>query len=209
MILLEILGSTLAVIPLTFSHVMGFFLKARIDLPELLSQIPADHSLAPLIYEAERLNPNMPVRMREARVDKDWEQGSSPLPPGAIRKGDTVAALVSAANMDPAAWPYADHFIADDLGVSAPAGATGPMRPLSRYLMFGVQWGDKYCWGADRVAMPVLEACLAQAGRLQGLRGVAGPKGAAQLLAGVTIGMPARFSHILPKTPRKPVPSPS
>ena len=233
MILLEIAGSTLAVIPLTFSHVMEQLFDKRIDLSWLLGAVSSKMPLSRIIYEAERLNPNMPVRMRACQHDTVLAGGPDEGVKDTIKAGDAVVALIAAANMDPRVFHDRTRFHLQDAGVCpmrlAGAGAgrattnakadaeamsleaatmsealnpTGkPMRSDKDYLLFGVQGSQKYCWGASKVAMPVLEACLAQAGRLQGLRRVAGPRGEPQKLAGVTIGLQARFSRVLEKSP--------
>ena len=206
MILLEIAGSTLAVIPLTFAHVMEELFDKRIDLSRLLGAVNRQMPLSQIVYEAERLNPNMPVRMRFCQEAKAW-----PATGDRIEPGDAVAALISAANMDGRVFTQPHRFHLKDGGLCpmGQGGARGdkahqePKREERDYLLFGVAGSAKYCWGASKVAMPVLESCVAYAGRLQGLRRVAGPRGEAQTLAGVTIGLQARFSRVLTETPRK------
>lgn len=233
MILLEIAGSTLAVIPLTFSHVMEQLFDKRIDLSWLLGAVSSKMPLSRIIYEAERLNPNMPVRMRACQRDSVLTGGLGGAATDTIKTGDAVVALIAAANMDPRVFHDQTRFHLQDANVcpmrlvgaelgrattNAKAGTEAisieaetmtealnpwgkPMRSDKDYLLFGVQGSQKYCWGANKVAMPVLEVCLAQAGRLQGLRRVAGPRGEPQKLAGVTIGLQARFSRVLEKSP--------
>lgn len=222
MILLEIAGSTLAVIPLTFSHVMEQLFDKRIDLSWLLGAVSPSMPLSRIVYEAERLNPNMPVRMRACRMNSVLaDQGGGPVK-DTIKAGDAVVALIAAANMDFRVFHDPKRFHLQDSGscpmrlaaeTADPDAATitearnpagDPMRSEENYLLFGKRGSDKYCWGADKVAMPVLEACLAQAGRLQGLRRVAGLRGEPQKLAGVTIGLQARFSRVLETSPHKP-----
>ena len=55
-LLLEIVGTTMASIPLTFGGVMEGLLKYRIDLNMLIRK--PDVCPSRIIYEAERLNPN-------------------------------------------------------------------------------------------------------------------------------------------------------
>ncbi len=62
--------------------------------------------------------------------------------------------------------------------------------------MFGVPGSHKDCWGRNRIAMPVLQECIRACSRLTGLRRVAGPTGEPQKLAGVTIGLLARFTRL-------------
>jgi len=203
-ILLEILGSTLAVIPLTLGSVMTKLLELRIDLSLLLPRLK-DGGAAHIIYEAERLNPNSAVRVRRclhAVSDKrlSW-----------IQPGDFVAAVIAKANMDRKVFWRPERF---SLGESDPqsdflaphvkttSGQTHPRDPKN-YLLFGVQKSEKYCWGAGPVAMPVLEECIHACGRLQGLRRVAGPLGEPQKIGTVTVGLPARFTRILSKDTRE------
>jgi deferrochelatase/peroxidase EfeB len=187
-ILLEIIGATLTIIPLTFSSVMTGLMKFRIDLPVLLARLDPK-GVRQLIYETERLNPNSPVRMRRCEVATDLGNGEW------IEQGDAVAALITAANLDPEIFNDPRRF---SLAPHDPL-SDGPERDTSEYLLFGLE-GDgsrKFCWGRDRVALPVLEECVIACGRLQGLRRVAGPRGEPQTLVNVPVGLPARFSRIL------------
>jgi Dyp-type peroxidase family len=210
-ILLEIIGSTLAVVPLTFASVMQMLMQSRIDLSALLPELT---SAGPerIIYEAERLNPNMPIRMRRCTRSTHFfsaeESEESAIARGdTAQKDDTVAAVVKIANLDPAAFAHPERFSLNGVGISA-----GPERLAENYLLFGVPrtpgivdeglQSQKYCWGADRVAMPVLEECVKAAGRLQGLRRVAGEGGEPRKMAGVTISLPARFSRVLSHAPQ-------
>lgn len=185
MILIEILGSTLAVIPLTFASVMTSLLNLRIALPALPRLDNA--AIEALIYEAERLNPNLPVRMRHCEADTDWSRELG------IAAGDSVAALVAAANMDPRKFPDPARFSLRRAGIG-----DAPAREIEDYLLFGVPGSHKDCWGRNRVAMPVLQECIRACSRLTGLRRVAGRAGEPQKLAGVTIGLLARFTRLTP-----------
>lgn len=201
-VLLEILGSTLAVIPLTFGSVMAKLLELRIDLPMLLPRL-ADEGVGHIVYEAERLNPNSAVRVRRCVHAVEDEKLSW------IQEGDFVAALIAKANMDRKIFWRPERF---SLGESDPrsdflkkyvdSDETHP-RALKNYLLFGVEGSNKYCWGAGPVAMPVLKECIYAAGRLQGLRNVAGPLGEPQKIGTVTIGLSARFTRILSKDARE------
>ncbi|HEY8572057.1 hypothetical protein [Phenylobacterium sp.] len=209
LLLLEILGTTLAVIPLTFASVMEQLLKSRIDLRALLDQTGLGVNATRIIYEAERLNPNVPVRMR--RCERDIELAAEKvavvippvLPEGSedkaavIKKGEYVGTLINAAHLDPRRfdmpqlfWPFA----------GAPPLGSRP-RKETDYLLFGTwdEGSNKKCWGRDRVALPVLEECLSAASRLGGLRRVAGKAGEPQTLVGIKIGLKARFTRVEPK----------
>ena len=186
-ILLEVAGTSLAAIPLTFASVMGALFKFRIDLAALLPQIISrDDGVARLIYEAERLNPNLAVRMRHC-------ERTTTLPSGAtIARGDWVGALIAAANLDPRVFPK-PHLISLD-------------RDIQKYLLFNEGGSERECWGRDRVAMAVLKQCVLSAGRLKGLRRIAGAAGEPIKLLGVAVGLPARFTQVGPKLPAAPVP---
>jgi len=186
-ILLEVAGTSLAAIPLTFASVMGTLFKFRIDLAALLPQIISrDDGVARLIYEAERLNPNLAVRMRHC-------ERTTTLPSGAtIVKGDWVGALIAAANLDPRVFRK-PHLISFD-------------RDIQKYLLFNEGGSERECWGRDRVAMAVLKQCVLSAGRLKGLRRVAGAAGEPIKLLGVAVGFPARFTQVGPKLPAAPAP---
>ena len=96
------------------------------------------------------------------------------LPSGAkVEEGEWVAALIGAANLDPRAFqnPYLFSF--------DPA-----IRKIENYLLFNEQGSHRECWGRDRVAMAVLEECVMAAGRLRGLRRVAGAGGEPSKLVG-------------------------
>ncbi|MFL6846514.1 MAG: hypothetical protein ACJ8ER_16725 [Allosphingosinicella sp.] len=186
LILLEILGSLLAVVPFTFASVMKALLDRRIDLALLAPRLSTE-GIRRLIYEAERLNPNVQVRMR--RCERDTSFGNQ-----TICKRDIVAAIIGAANMDGKTFKDPERLSLDNCD---PFSSSAPARDLEKYLLFGVEGSQKICWGRRRVAMPVLEECIKATGRLQGLRRVAGPGGEPVTLAGVTVGLPARFTRTL------------
>jgi len=199
-ILLEILGSTLAVIPLTFGSVMTKLLELRIDLSLLLPRLK-ESGARHIVYEAERLNPNNPIRFRRCLAAVTDDERLS-----AIKPGDFVATVISKANMDRKIFWRPERFhlgesdpMADDFKQFVKEEEGTHPRDLANYLLFGVEGSNKFCWGRDLVAMPVLEACIHACGRLQGLRKVAGPRGAPNKLGPVIIGLPARFTRLLPK----------
>jgi deferrochelatase/peroxidase EfeB len=201
-ILLEILGSTLAVIPLTFGSVMTKLLELRIDLSLLLPRLK-ETGARHIVYEAERLNPNNPIRFRRCTAAVTDDERLS-----VIKPGDFVATVISKANMDRKIFWRPERFhlgksdpMADDFDQFVDEEGTHP-RDLANYLLFGVEGSNKFCWGRDLVAMPVLEACIHACGRLQGLRKVAGPRGEPNKLGPVIIGLPARFTRLLPKDAR-------
>jgi len=202
LILIEIVGSTLAVIPLTFASVMQKVLELRINLAEVLPRT-GEAGAERLIYEAERLNPNMAIRMR--RCERDTALGG-----GTVRRGDITAALIAAANLDPDAFPEPGRLSLNGITVQVgPAGAdtwvfNGPPRDPKNYLLFGVKGSHKDCWGRNRVAIPVLSECLWAAARLAGLHRVTGPQGDPGKFAGVTVALPARFTQVQPRLSRRP-----
>lgn len=184
-ILLEIASSTMAIIPFTFGQVMQSLIEHKSDLCAWVRDLD-NTDLDMAIYEAERLNPNIAFRLRKCEVPTiiGGQQ---------IFAGDTVMALTGAAGNDRGVFPDPEQFSLGKAGC--------PMRLKDNYLLFGVpsnRGSNKDCWGRDRVALPVLRQCLRAAGRLRGLRRVAGPRGEAQKLAGVTIGLPTRFTAIGP-----------
>ena len=134
-ILLEVAGTSLAAIPLTFASVMGTLFKFRIDLAALLPQIISrEDGVARLIYEAERLNPNLAVRMRHC-------ERTTTLPSGAtIVKGDWVGALIAAANLDPRVFRK-PHLISFD-------------RDIQKYLLFNEGAANANAGGATASRWP-------------------------------------------------------
>jgi Dyp-type peroxidase family len=176
-ILFEIVGTTMASIPFAFASVMGALFNYRLDLPTLV-KLPVPDVLSHIIYEADRLNPTLPVRMRYCETDTKLSGNAE------VRKGEWVAPLIRAANMDPRVFGEPFRFKLD--------------RDINTYLLFNEAKNSRVCWGRDRVAMIVLQECVNAASRLQGLRRVAGKGGEPAKLAGITIGSPARFTRVTP-----------
>ena len=177
-LLLEIVGTSMATIPLTFGAVMAGLFKFQIDLFTLIGMPGVCPSR--IIYEAERLNPNLPFRMRYCETDTDLASGAK------IKKGERVVCLIGAANLDGRVFNEPLRFSLD--------------RDIKKYLLFNDEDNQRKCWGRDRVAMVVLRECLTAASRLQGLRRVAG-KGGEQTLLGVTVSLPARFTRVAASHP--------
>jgi len=207
-ILLEILGSTLAVVPLTFASVMTTLLRFRIDLSLLLPRLELPEGVRQIVYEGERLTPNAPIRFRRCLGRTNIGTNKKPR---WIEEQDFVAAVIPKANMDRHVFWQPERFslgkfdpLSDDLKNGKEGSGACPRDP-SKYLLFGVDAKDsnKICWGRDYVAMPILEECLYACGRLQGLRRVAGPRGEPLKIGSVTIGLPARFNRVAAKDVRE------
>jgi Dyp-type peroxidase family len=175
-IFLEIVGTSMATIPLTFASVMGALLKLRIDLPTLM-KLPG-LNVSNIIYEAERLNPNLGVRMRYCETDATLPSGAK------IKQGEWVVSLIGSANLDGRIFSEPFLFKLD--------------RKRETYLLFNEAQNERVCWGRDRIAMAVLQECVIAASRLQGLRSIAGKDGEPSKLVGVTIRLPARFTQVAP-----------
>jgi len=202
MLLLEVASSAIVIAP-TLGAVVDTALAGGIDLPVLIRQLMAvtasqaefNEGIERLIYESWRLNPTIRLLMRRANQDelygKDW-----------VRKGDWIAALVVAACFDPVAFPNPKQF---SLAPILP----GPERKIENYLLFGDSQKDdpqtpgRLCWGRDKIALYLLTECLKAAGRLKGLRRVAGPAGELKKLAQVNVGLSTRFVSVLPDWPKK------
>jgi len=204
-ILLELVGTSMATIPLTFASVTGALFDFRIDLASLLPLLEGNPPTGPLkpgepnglqrlIYEAERLNPNAPVRMRYCVADATLSSGAK------IKAGEWVSCVIQAANLDGKVFKNPRRF-----SLSPYVDPTGPVRNWKKYLLFGDDRSDRKCWGRDNVAMIVLEECLRAAGRLKRLRRPAGLGGRPEKKGNVTIGLPARFTRVTPPTPPTPV----
>lgn len=202
MLLMELAGSAIAIIPTAFGSVMNSLLDFGIDLSLLipvLLQPPkfklSDPNLAPgnglerLIYETSRVNPVFNVLMRACALDNDLNQGHAP--PADIKQREWVAALVVTANLD--RDPFTDPMV-----FSLSPFVPGPDRNLDDYLLFGATGGGRECWGRDKLALKVLVECVKAAGRLEGLRRVAGDGGKLQTLVGVNVGLNAHFASVLP-----------
>jgi Dyp-type peroxidase family len=181
-LLLEIAGTTLVTIPLAFASVMGALLKFRLDLPTLMQMPGID--LSQIIYEADRLNPTIGLRVRYCETKTTLQNGPE------IEAGEWVAALIGAANLDPRVFHEPFRFSLDP-----------NIRKIDDYLLFNEKGSPRECWGRNRVAMVVLEECVRAASRLQGLRRVAGERGEPRKLVGITISLPARFTQVDGKPP--------
>jgi hypothetical protein len=206
MLLMELAGSAIAIIPTAFGSIMDSLLDFGIDLSRLIpillakpnftkgdSALQTGDGITRLIYETTRLKPTFQILMRRCAHDDDLNQAIGPTIP--IKKGEWVAALVAAADFDPKVFE-------DPMAFSLAPFVPGPDRDLTKYLLFGAQGGHRECWGRDRLALQVLKECVKAAGRLQGLRRVAGAAGELQQpLPGVNIGLNARFAFVLPDWP--------
>lgn len=187
-LLLELVGTTMASIPLMFASVMTTTLTFRINLSALkpLLDAPAHDGVSGwlrFLYEAERFNPNLPIIMR--RCEK-----TTSLDGQDIKQGDWVAGLIAAANFDQLPFTQPMKFSL------YPRISGHPERKMENYLTFGGAGSDRRCWGRAGVAVVVLEECLKAAARLRRLRAVAGPQGGPKKLLAVTIGLPARFTAV-------------
>jgi hypothetical protein len=118
---------------------MGALFKYRLDLPTLV-QLPVPDVLSHIIYEADRLNPTLPVRMRYCETDTNLSGNAE------VKKGEWVAPLIRAANMDPRVFGEPFRFKLD--------------RDIKTYLLFNEADSSRVCWGRDRVAMIVLQECV-------------------------------------------------
>lgn len=204
MLLLEMVGTTVANIPATFAAVMDAVFKFNIRLPELMPILLQPPVFSPpgspltaadkdgvgrLIYETCRLNGVAKVLMRTCMQADTLPSG------GKIQAGDLVAALVAAASLDKQAFPDPRQF-------SLHPFLPGPERNVDNYLLFGakadVAAERRDCWGRGTLALYLLKECVKAAGRLQHLQRVAGEAGKPKVIARLTTGLPARFSAVLP-----------
>jgi hypothetical protein len=196
-ILLEIVGTSIAAIPLTFSKAISFIFKHDIRLSEMLAAALSesgaedpDTLLARFIYECERIDPNLPVMKRVCTQKHDLPaimNGSEELKPAAsIDEGDIVFAIVKAANGDPLI--YKDTARSFSLKASE--------RPMDKYLLFGATGSGRDCWGRDRVSMVALKELVQALTRFEGLRPVAGPAGEPETMLKLIVGLKARFTGI-------------
>ncbi len=195
LLLTELAGTALTVVPLTFGSVLASIFDMRLDLPRLIEiltgppQFGSDgdeggsgEGLTRLIYEAERFNPNIPIRMRQCVRE-------TKLPSGAIiHEGEWVSSIIQAAAVDKFDEPFR---------FSLHPFLPGPKRHLDQYFLFGVGDSHRACWGRDKIALMTLQECLVAAGRLQGLQRVAGPRGEVKKLLGVAAGLRARFNRVI------------
>jgi len=198
MLLLEVASSAI-VIPAMLGAVVHTALTVGIDLPSLIqllmkvtpSQAKFDEGIERLLYETWRLNPTVKLLMRRSNQDELYGRDM-------VKKGDWIAALIGAACFDRNAFPRPDQFSLDPI-------LPGPKRNLDDYLLFGdAGTSGRLCWGRDRLARYLLTECLKAAGRLKGLKKVAGPRGELKKFAQVNIGFSTRFVSVLPDWPKKP-----
>ena len=197
-LLLEVASSPI-VIPATLGGIVHTALSAGIDLSSLIqlitkvtpSQAKFDEGIERLLYETWRLNPTVKLLMRRSEQAEQYGKDT-------IQKGDWIAALIGAACFDPVAFDQPRQFSLDPI-------LPGPKRNLDDYLLFGNAGANgRLCWGRDHLARYLLTECLKAAGRLKGLKKVAGPRGELKKFAQVNIGLPTRFVSVLPEWPKKP-----
>jgi hypothetical protein len=78
------------------------------------------------------------------------------------------------------------------------------VRKLEDYLLFGDPGNTgRLCWGRDKLALYLLTECLKAAGRLKGLKKVAGAGGELKKFLQVNTGLSTRFVGVLPDWPKK------
>ena len=197
MLLLEVASSAIVIAP-TLGSVVQTALTAGIDLSSLIqllmkvtpSQAKFDEGIKRVLYETWRLNPTVKLLMR--RSDQTEQYGKD-----TVQKGDWIAALIGAACFDPVAFPQPKQFSLDPI-------LPGPKRNLEDYLLFGDATAPgRLCWGRDKLALYLLTECLKAAGRLKGLKKVAGASGELKKFAQVNIGFSTRFVSVLPDWPKK------
>ncbi len=195
-LLIELIGAPMSVVPSAFGSFMSALLEARLDLPTLLTLLQSatsgkeefNEAIQKLIYEVLRFRPVPAFFLRRCEVD-------TPLPDNGpvIKKGQWVAALPTAAHLDYTMFPEPFTF-------SLYPHLPGPKRDIKNSLLFGNKGGKRECWGGrEHVAMAMLTEFVKAAGRLTGLRPVAGAYGEPKDLAGVTIGLWSRFGDVNPK----------
>jgi Dyp-type peroxidase family len=198
MLLLEVASSAIVIAP-TLGSVVQTALTAGIDLSSLIqllmkvtpSQAKFDEGVERVLYETWRLNPTVKLLMRRSNQTEQYGKDT-------IQKGDWIAALIGAACFDPVAFPQARQFSLDPI-------LPGPKRNIEDYLLFGdSQAPGRLCWGRDKLALYLLTECLKAAGRLKGLKKVAGAGGELKKFAQVNIGLSTRFVSVLPEWPKKP-----
>jgi len=201
MLLMELMGSMMTNIPATFGLIMQTLLDHNLPLSDLIPillakpQFPLAHpgpaaedGVARLIYEATRINGPLKVLMRSVVEGQVLPSG------GQLNKGEWVVAILAAASIDPRPDAFPDPY-----RFSLRPFMPGPERKLDNYLLFGATGGGRDCWGRNRLALVVLKECLKTAGRLQLLQRVAGAAGEPREVAMITIGLPARFTGVLPE----------
>jgi Dyp-type peroxidase family len=194
MLLLELAGTTMAVVPMAFGSIMNALFDFGIDLPNLLDRLRAaaasrkppgtfEDGVHRVIYETTRLRPVFELLMRRCAQPHTLPSGER------LETGEWVASLIGAANMDPRVHQLPFLF-------SLAPWLPGPARPPENYLLFGSVSGGRECWGRDRLALYLLQRCLVAAGRLERLQRVAGPAGEPTTLLNVIIGLTARFDRV-------------
>ena len=211
MLLLELVGTTMANIPATMGSVMDAVLNFNIPLTELIPVLTAPPAFLPpgqpapgkdegidrLIYETTRLNAFIKVLMRTCEQDDvlPSQERVDPASQVKVKKGDVVAALLGVAAFDPRAFPEPKR-------LSLWPYLPGPQRKIDNYLLFGGKSAtadeSRDCWGRDKLALKILQECVKAAGRLQHLQKVAGPAGRAKTLVNIVVGLSARFAGVLP-----------
>ncbi len=198
MLLLEVASSAIVIAP-TLGAVVDTALTGGIDLASLMqllmkvtpSQATFDEGIKRLLYETWRLNPTVRLLMRRSEQAEQYGKDK-------IEQGDWIAALIGAACFDPDAFEYPRQFSLDPI-------LPGPKRKLEDYLLFGdAQAPGRLCWGRDKLALYLLTECLKAAGRLKGLKKVAGAGGELKKVAQVNVGFSTRFVSVLPDWPKKP-----
>ena len=198
MLLLEVASSGIVIAP-TLGAVVHTALTGGIDLSSLIqllmkvtpSQAKFDEGVTRVLYETWRLNPTVRLLMRRSEQAEQYGKDT-------VQKGDWIAALIGAACFDPSAFPQPRQFSLDPI-------LPGPKRNMEDYLLFGdSQAPGRLCWGRDKIALYLLTECLKAAGRLKGLKKVAGAGGELKKFAQVNIGLSTRFVSVLPDWPKKP-----
>lgn len=196
-LLLELVGTPMSVIPTAWGNVIGAILNLSIDLPTLLAILGNPEPpmiiekrkvkrgpyswITQLLYEVDRLNPSFSVFMRRSEKENDFGDGLT------IDEGHWVAAMAIAANLDPRVHDRPREF-------SLYPFLPGPKRNPADYLMFGSAGGGRDCWGRDKLSLYLLDRFVRACAQLDGLQKVAGPHGDPIKLLRVTIGQPARFA---------------
>jgi hypothetical protein len=197
MLLLEVASSGIVIAP-TLGAVVHTALTGGIDLSSLIqllmkvtpSQAKFDEGVVRVLYETWRLNPTVKLLMRRSEQAEQYGRDT-------VQKGDWIAALVGAACFDRDAFPQPKQFSLDPI-------LPGPKRNMEDYLLFGdSQAPGRLCWGRDKIALYLLTECLKAAGRLKGLKKVAGAAGELKKFAQVNIGLSTRFVSVLPDWPKK------
>jgi hypothetical protein len=203
MLLLEMIGTTMTNVPATMGAVMDAVLNYGISLTDLIPVLLRPPMFPPtpgpqdgvgrLVYETCRLNGMVKLLMRTCMQDDTLPSG------GEVKAGDWIAALVAVASIDPRGFREPFRF-------SLRPFLPGPPRDIDKYLLFGAASSNPHesrdCWGRDRLALFMVKECVKAAGRLERLRRVAGPAGAARSFMRITIGLSARFAGVLPDWPQ-------